>query len=302
MTYQDFIDLLKRWMPQTYWGPLENNPGWELYQAIAKLGERLSTAVSSVLSALLPSTAAGPETAVLTVDITPASFPATLKAGTLITREDGAAYKLTSDVAWSSDTNAQTCQIQGIVPSAQVSLPDVGSYSFDIFLLADGSTDIQYTVANPQNMTQGRAPSLDLLAFQRGILRMPGESDDALRARIRNIGVSVVTKDAIQQCIDNSALSDATLTEGFDLTPAKDNYFQIATGDYVSKTMSFAGYAYADQSYAGQWQDVDMEAKYAALAKCIGTRRAAGICWDILDSVGTRNGDGIEYTGGGGLA
>lgn len=59
------------------------------------------------------------------------------------------------------------------------------------------------TVTNVQSPTGGRAAMLDELGLERNIPRAPGESDDAYRARVRDVG-DVVTPNAIRRALNRS--------------------------------------------------------------------------------------------------
>ena len=295
MSFDDFIGLLKKWMPQTYWGPLESKSGWELFQAIAKVGERLSKTIDRIQNALFPSTASGQITPYIyfMVSVDTATGQKVLGKGTIVERDDGARYRTTEDLTIDDGETSSTVKAVPVAVSLQSDIfTGTPGYSYLVRDFGDGTTTgvVWQIDGIDENQTQqeiANPGTLDLLAAQRNITRMPGESDDSLRTRIRTFAQDRISPSAVTKCLDYAGLTGNMVTSP---TVQARFYFEL-TGNsynYTTQTMGFTGFAYVNQSYVNNWFNIEREAKYAALEQCVESRRAAGVYWYWEDSTGAR--------------
>jgi hypothetical protein len=134
-TQQDLLDLFDRLFPNHYLAPLKDpGPGYELLQAFAKIGERLSLAVSRFGGGAFILSASGGAFATGSVQLSrpsaqPEGISVTVKAGTVVeSSRSGRRYRTTADVLFGpSDLGPFTVAIQSEVQSYEYNEPGVGT-------------------------------------------------------------------------------------------------------------------------------------------------------------------------------
>lgn len=212
---QHFLDLFDRLYPLEFLYPLKtnSNAGYELLQAAASVGARLSTAVENLECGAFVIFSAGGQRARVPVAFsrpTAAAGAVTVKAGTRVLATDGnRRFFLIEDVVFGAlDVGPLVglCEAEAVgyeynvpglvVTSSGIYLPGEID-AIDFFVQDPAYGDASITVYQSAYPTQlGRSADLDGLADNRGLYRTPNETDDSLRLRIRSLP-DVVSPDAI---------------------------------------------------------------------------------------------------------
>ncbi len=188
------------------------NSGYEIFQAAAAVGARVSQAIerfecgSFVIFAPAGALAGG---TVLFRRPTHAAGAVTIRAGTVVSTSKGNRdFVLQQDVVFGSlDLGPLTGTIQAIAPGYEwnvtgerltasgVVLPgEIDTIKALVTLPAYG--DITFTVEQMNDTDGGTAPMLEGLGDDRGIVRLPGEPEDSYRVRVRSLP-DTVSPDAI---------------------------------------------------------------------------------------------------------
>lgn len=208
LTEDDFLALFHRILPSHYIDPLlDPGPGYELLEAYAAVGRRISEAVAHVENGLFIATATGGSYSEGQVEFyrTSTVFGGViLKAGSVVSTADGYRFQTLADVtfetddlgphavtvralvrSWLYDKPGEKLAADGsTIPGSIISLtgpvlpdPLVSGYSFDPTIEVRQTTD---TVG-------GSAPMLDGIGADRGLIRTPEEGDADYRVRVGNL-------------------------------------------------------------------------------------------------------------------
>jgi hypothetical protein len=207
-TQQELLALYNRLLPLEYIAPLKSpGPGYEVFEAAAKMGERASLAVERVATGAYILSATGGAYSVGAVEFYRPSPSAEIppitvvvKAGTIVVAsKSGRRYVTTADATFGpADLGPILVPVQATVMSFDYDVPG-------IILTPDGTVlpgeidaietlveepplgDLTIQVRHPVPTTGGRDASLDQQGADRGIPRAVGEDDDSYRDRIRTI-------------------------------------------------------------------------------------------------------------------
>lgn len=228
---QYFLDLWQRLLPPSYLAPLKSpGPGYELLQAYAKLFARMSMAAARLEAGGFILTAPSGVSALAQVLITrSASSTGTvvLKAGTVLESSAGRyQYVTISDLTFGPG-------VYGPLPVLAYSLGQ--AYVFNLVgqtTLSNGETapgsidsiaspvtdpvfvgDI-WTVEQVDYAVGSTPPLLDQLGRDRGMPRLPGETDTAYRARIRRLP-DTVSPAAIRRAVEGILSAFPSVTYDF---------------------------------------------------------------------------------------
>ncbi len=212
-----FLALFARILPSSYLEPLQDTgPGYELLLAMAKVGERLSLAVTRTEVGAYITTSFGSNLATGTVLFAraTASFGVvTVKAGTVVRATNGARdYQTLADVTfgvgeigpkavpvratvadWQHDVPGQSTTLGGQVLPGAVDTVQRG-------ILDPPYGDPTIYAFNADEICGGSPAMLDGLGLDRGIARRTGESDDAYRYRVRQLP-DTVSPGAVRRAI-----------------------------------------------------------------------------------------------------
>ena len=221
---QHFLDLFDRVFPDDYLAPLKLYPdsGYELFQGMGALGARISQAVERLECDSYVITAAGGVAAGGSVQFFRPNGLAgsvTVKKGSLVTTSAGGRDFVTlEDCAFSSGTGGSSASSSSALGPIDIDVRAITSgYEWNVTgqvitpaglvipgeidtckaLILDppyGDTTIQ--VQQLLDTTGGRAPALDGLGADRGILRNYNELDPNYAVRIRSLP-DTISPDAI---------------------------------------------------------------------------------------------------------
>lgn len=215
---QDILDLFDRILPQAYLAPLKNpGPGYELLQAFAAAAARVSTGVNNqnigsfILSAFGPALSTGVAQFSRPAGPTPAFV---LLQGTQVqTATNGRTFVTTQDVAFGAGVlGPLDVPVQAIAPGFEWNVPgprltangDALPGNISVILLLEEDpilADTTLTVSQVDGTAGGQPGALDQLGLDRGIKRLPGESDDHYRLRVRALP-DTVSPVAVQRVVD----------------------------------------------------------------------------------------------------
>jgi hypothetical protein len=222
LTAQDFLDLFDRILPPHYLEPLKApGPGYEVLQAWARLGERLSLAAVRLgdQSFILTATAGGYATG--TVELyRPApnaeGIDVVVKAGTRVkSSKGGRVFELVEDVAFAAAvlgpfpvgiravSQGFEWNETGAVLAADGALLEGEVDTIDFLVEDPDLGDATILVRQLSDACEGGVDAgLDQLGADRSILRLLKEPDAAYRGRIRalpdNISPDAVSRALIQ--------------------------------------------------------------------------------------------------------
>lgn len=214
----DFLALFDRLFPESYLEPLKSpGPGYELYQAAAQVGARVSLAADRVDQCAYIFTA--PTGSFATVNVlfsrqVNTAGDVTVKAGTVVVTSKGdRRFATTADAVFSGGALGPIS-----APARAVAM----GYEYNVRgqrTAADGEIlpgeidtvlelfedpvfgDPTIVVSQVDDATGGAPAALGQHGFDRGLPQRPGEDPEAYRARIRRLP-DVVTPAAIRRAID----------------------------------------------------------------------------------------------------
>jgi len=238
-TQQDLLDLYERLLPNHYLAPLkEIGPGYEILQAAAAAGARLSQAVERFACGayILSSTGGSKSTGSIEFYRPTANaegIPVTILKGTIVqSSRGGRKYLTTEDALFGpNDLGPLTVPViaflegynynePGIVLAADGGVLEGEIDTIDTLVEDPDVGDVTFRVRHPVATSGGIDPSLDQHGKDRLIFRGVGEGDDSYRGRIRalpdNISPNAVDR-ALQQLLLPFGLSYEFI-ETFELT------------------------------------------------------------------------------------
>lgn len=197
---QDILDLFERILPPHYLQPLKDpGPGYEYLQGVAKLIERVSEAIQHVGTGNYALSASGPAYSTATVEFfrdTAIHGEVTVKAGTWVETTYGNTYITQEDAVFGvGDVGPHAVLVKGLSPGWAWDLP--GQFTRSTGEVVPGSInriripvmvpafgDPTMRVRQTTDATGGHAPMLDAIGHDKGIDRLPGETDDQYRPRV----------------------------------------------------------------------------------------------------------------------
>lgn len=202
LSEQDFLDMFDRIFPQSWIGPLKSpGPGYELLQAFAAVGARLSQAVANTGCDLFVGTANRGSLATGAVSV---SRPAantqdvTLKAGTVVRALRGQRdFVTTQDLLIpAASVGPLSVPVAAIARGYEWNRPGQATAADgtvlpgeidSIWTLVEDppAADLTLQVSQLDPTTGGRDPALEQLAMDVGLAAQGGESVEHLRQRIR---------------------------------------------------------------------------------------------------------------------
>jgi len=222
LAQQDFLDLFDRILPESYLGPMKNGegPGYEVFKALAKVFARASLAVGRAECTALLLAATGPRYSTGVVEFYRSVTTAgslVIKAGTIVTTsKSGRDFAVVADVTMAGLTISANVQalvasyqwdVTGQVIISQGVLPgEIDTVKFPIqsslapARLGDPYADPTVMVRQFATFSGGLPAALDQLGSDRGIDRVPSETDSHYRARVRSLP-QVITPDAIERVL-----------------------------------------------------------------------------------------------------
>lgn len=278
MTEAEILAVLDRVFPEWYLSPIKDpGPGYEIFQSWAKALERVSLAVGRSEAAAYILYSHGGLRSTATVEFYRSSTvngAFTVKAGAVVrTSKTNRSYVVVADVAFISSDLTKQGQVQAVAPGAEYNVP--GPFSIEDGTVLPGEIDtlaipiLDPVLAEPtllvrqvSDATGGQAAVLDQLGLDRDLPRLPSETDEAYKGRIRLLP-DTVSPDALRRQLDAIFLLlglDYTLIETW------QNEYQTCWdfpdgGDIVHMTMGTAAhdcFAFDDtrsRPFRGRWMD-----------------------------------------------
>lgn len=216
-----FLAVLQKAYPQDYLQGLQSNPqgGYELLQAAAKVGERVSLAVGRAQNEAFVSTASGGSYATGVVEFfrataSTAPTPYTILQGSRVATADGREFTVMANIAIDTTTlGPWSAPVQAVLQSYQYNLPGntlapsgqtvPGPLNQITYLKTNPVVlDIPLQVQQPGPTSGGAFPALDALGEDRGIPRKTYEPDSVYRYRIQTTP-DTVSPGAIVRAIES---------------------------------------------------------------------------------------------------
>lgn len=218
-TKADFLALFQRILPSHYLVPLqEPGPGYEVLEAYAAIGARLSEAIAHLANGNYIATAQDgsySEGLIQFYRTTAIWGEFTLLPGTVVSTSDGYQFTTLAPVTfWPSALGPYTVTVRATVRSWLYNKP--GRYVrpqdgtvlegainrlVQPVLSAGGNFDPTVQVRQITDTVGGASPMLDGLGYDRGIIRADGESADDYRLRCALLP-ETVTPNAINSVVD----------------------------------------------------------------------------------------------------
>jgi len=223
-TQQELLDLFDRLLPGHYIDPLKTvGPGYEVLQAAAAAGVRLSTAIARYGKGAFILSAEGGAPATGVVEFwrptaNPEPVAVTILAGTLVkSSKGGRTYRTTADVTFAqpdlgplavpvvSTFNGYNYNEPGIAVTPDGSSLE-GEIDTIVTLVEDPPVgDVTFRVRHTVATTGGVDASLDQHGSDRLIFRGQGEGDDSYRGRIRALPDNI-SPDAVDRTLQQLLL------------------------------------------------------------------------------------------------
>ena len=219
LTQQNFLALFARIISRDYLYPLQSSgPGYELFQAYAKMLERASRATRSLDQGLYVITAPGAAFAKGTVEFyrdTAVAGAFGQQRGTVVkASRGGAQFILTQGVTFGvGDLGPHSAPVIAVAPGYEWNLPgqvitangefqagwiDTIQVPFQKPDFADPTVKVRQIV----DTTGGVTGYLEQLGADRGVVRNAGEATEAYRARIQ-ILPDTVSPGALRRAVEN---------------------------------------------------------------------------------------------------
>ena len=218
-TQQDFLDMFERLLPNHYLAPLkEVGPGYEVLQAAAAVGARMSQAVERfACDAYILSSEGGAKATGFVEFYRPGpnaeGIAVTVLAGTVVKSSRGGRRYVTTanQIFGPTDLGPFTVPIEASLQGYNYNEPG-------IVVAADGGTlegeidtivtlvespdvgDVTFLVRHPAATTGGLDPSMDQHGGDRLIFRATGETDSSYRGRVRALPDNI-SPDAVERTL-----------------------------------------------------------------------------------------------------
>lgn len=199
-----FLRVIGKVLPQDYLAQLAERPdsGYELFLAVAAMGERLGLALNRAKQGAYALHAQGGarSTGIVTVTrtITVDTIDFVLQAGSTVSTSDGRVYRTLRDATYSGADTSHDVAIEAVADgweydvrgTLEATNGDTLPGLIDRVVFArtlPAFADTTLTAANAADVAGGRAPMLDLVAADRGVTRAPNETDESLGFRARTL-------------------------------------------------------------------------------------------------------------------
>lgn len=217
---QHFLDMFDRLFPDDYLSPMKLNPnsGYEIFEAAAAVGERVSLAIERLECDSFVTTSAGASFATGTIQFwRPNSLAGsvTVKEGSIVTTSAGGRdFVTTQDTSFSaSGVGPIDCPVRAVAAGYEWNVPGQRVTSGGVVIAGEIDTcyalvldpaygDPTIQVQQLLDTTGGHPPMLDGLGADRGILRQLNETDPHYALRIRSLP-DTVSPDAIVRNLTN---------------------------------------------------------------------------------------------------
>lgn len=254
-TAQDFLDLWDRLLPFEYIEPMKDpGPGYEIFQGMAAMFERLSLAAGRVECSLFIGLSHGAFKSVGTVEFfreNDLNGAFTIKAGTRVrASSNNREFVLLSDVPFGANDLTASATVEARQADWQFDLPGPkemfgesapGSLEGEIDevnlpLLDPPYAEPTIQVRQIADTEQGQPATLDLHGKDRSIFRLTGEADTPFRNRIKSTPDTVSPAALVRQ-LDELFDSVGATYEFFE---AFENRFQSCWNAPESAPTSFA--------------------------------------------------------------
>jgi len=214
---QDFLDLWDRILPFEYIEPMKDpGPGYEVYEAMAEMYQRLSLAVGRVECSLFITLSHGAFKSTGEVEFfreNSLNGAFTIKAGTLVrASSNNREFVLTHDVVFGAADLLKLATVEGKQGDWQFDLPGISTMATGELLPGEvnevnlplldppfGEPTIQ--VRQVTDIDRGQPATLDLHGKDRSIARSSNETDDEYRNRIRSLP-DTVSPNAIRRQLE----------------------------------------------------------------------------------------------------
>jgi len=212
-----FLRLLERSLPPEYVAPLKDTgPGYELLEASAAVGARLSTAVWRLYEGAFVISApdgAKARCAVTFYRENAAAGALTILAGTVVASNQGRRFRLLSDVPLgAAQLEATGVEVEATIDGYQHNEPGPlvaadgtplpGEVAVvDVLLTEPPYADPTIRVRQDTDAEGGSFPWLDAHGEDRGVPRLPGEDADAYRSRLQLLP-DTVSRGAIERLVE----------------------------------------------------------------------------------------------------
>lgn len=211
----DFLGWIKKYLPETYWAPLEGHTGWEIYEAMASLFNLEGGIINEAIAKMDPMEAtAGIYTEINVTLLNTSSTATAALADTLSIRNPGGyRYKIESSTTITAGASS-TLLFKALAMNEEYNFLD---YRIDPWeLVEDGVSDIDIlSISSVTLATSGRSPTLDVLAAERMLSRAPGETDTELRYRLTHPEIRM-TDTVIEDTLTTNALV-GVVVDAFDV-------------------------------------------------------------------------------------
>lgn len=209
-----YLRLAERVLDPEYIKGLQAGEGYELIQAFAEINARASEAVKNTAEGLFISYAQLGSFSEGVVEFyrTAAHVAVTVKAGTIVQADGGRFFRTLNDAVFGPmELGPKPANVRSLFQTYQHNV--TGTVVTDGGVTLPGEIDtIRVLVEDPPfgdpsikvrqitNMSGGRAPSLELLAIDRGVPRIDGESGVSLAYRLRHLPENI-TPNAIRNAL-----------------------------------------------------------------------------------------------------
>lgn len=208
LTQDQLLEVVGRFIAPSYLDPIrEVGPGYEFFQAVAKVGERVGLAISRLDDDAFILSAAGPARATVVVQFYRPHAGAgavTVLAGTMVRAPLGGQTFRTTEPAVFGGADLGPISViaesigygyeynvkgQFVAPNNQIAPGEITVIDLPLQDPPFGDPSIQ--VRNVGDATGGRPGTLDAHGAERDLPRRPGESDGDYASRIRMISDTV---------------------------------------------------------------------------------------------------------------
>lgn len=226
-----FLELFSRIFPPEYLAPMLQNPdaGYEIFRAMAAVGERVSTAIERLeCGSFISFASGGIRTRVYVTFTRAAGSPAstfTIQQGTVVrTSRHSRRFVVVEDMVFDAGDPEVSVLVEAVADGYEYNVS--GTVLTPSGILLEGEIDtIETLYLDPPHVTDelevsqqlyphllGKTADLDGLAANRGVFRFLGEDDESLRLRTKTITDSV-SIDAIRRLVERflGAYSDPLL-------------------------------------------------------------------------------------------
>jgi hypothetical protein len=201
----DVLKWIKKYLPETYWGNLEGNPGWEIFEVIADIGSFLHDRITNAIKKRNPLYATGGKYTVKYLGISNQSDSSiTITKDETVAINPAGLYFVADETRAIAAGSLDTVLFRAVAMNEEYNYTQYreGEWLFEDTSINEAGVTIDFVSTH----TDGVSPTLDVAAAERGLTRKPGETDAELRKRIVAV-IGALTNEAIEQEANNLALS-----------------------------------------------------------------------------------------------